>query len=151
MARTVKDAAYLLAAIVGYDKVIQTCMYIKFIYVNMYIKTCLEYMYTYVYIYTYICIWKYIYIPFYPSPHYYIQADNYTSQIPWTVQPDYVGACKLGGLTGVKVGYWFVYTLTLWPLSSTTLTFVFQCCLVSPLLLCYLCLVMYLSYMFIYM
>jgi amidase len=51
MARTVKDAAYLLSAIAGYD-------------IN----------------------------------------DNYTAQIPWTIVPDYVGACKLGGLNGVKVG-----------------------------------------------
>jgi amidase len=52
MARTVKDAAYLLTAIVGYDK-----------------------------------------------------GDNYTAGIPWTVVPDYVGACKLTGLQGIKIGY----------------------------------------------
>jgi amidase len=51
MAKTVKDAAYLLAAIAGKDK-----------------------------------------------------NDNYTAQIPWTVTPDYVGACVTTGLNGVKVG-----------------------------------------------
>jgi hypothetical protein len=34
----------------------------------------------------------------------YDKNDKYTAEIPWTVKPDYVGACKLGGLKGVKVG-----------------------------------------------
>lgn len=51
MARTVKDAAHLLAAIVGKDK-----------------------------------------------------NDNYTSAIPWKKAPDYVGACKLSGLNGKRIG-----------------------------------------------
>lgn len=51
MGRTVKDAAHLLAAIVGKDK-----------------------------------------------------NDNYTSAIPWQTAPDYVGACKLSGLKGKRIG-----------------------------------------------
>jgi amidase len=55
MAKTVKDAAYLLSAIVGYDK--------------------------------------------------------NSAQIPWTVKPDYVGACVPGGLKVIRIFVFITYAI----------------------------------------